>query len=52
MFLYSNEIRLFQRNVPVYTQLKCLIDAMKTSQQRCVELERVSYNICLNLAIA
>ena len=42
MFLYSNEIRLFQRNVPVKTQLKFLIDPMKTSQQSCLEFDRVS----------
>ena len=38
----------FQRNVSV-TQLKFLIDAMKTTQQSCVESERVSSKICLNL---
>ena len=32
----------FQRNVPVQTQLKFLIDAMKASQQSCLEFERVS----------
>ena len=38
----ETEIRLFQRYVPVETQLKFLIDAMKTSQQSCLEFERVS----------
>ena len=41
MILYSHEIHLFQRNVPVYTQLKFLINAMKTSQQSCLEFEGV-----------
>ena len=42
MFLYSNDIRLqFQSNVSL-TQLKYLIDGMKTTQQSCLETERVS----------
>jgi len=49
MFLYSNEIRFkLQRNMSV-TQLKFLIDAMKLTQQSCVESERVSSKICANL---
>ena len=49
MFLYSNEIRFtLQRNVSV-TQLKFLIDAMKLTQQSCVESERVFPKICVNL---
>ena len=49
MFLYSNEIRFtLQRNVSV-TQLKFLIDAMKLTQQSCVQSERVFSKICVNL---
>ena len=58
MFLYSNEFAFqFQRNVSV-TQLKFLIDAMKATQQSCLESERservslakvVSSKNCLNL---
>ena len=32
----------FQRNVSVLTQLKVLIDAMKTSKQSCLESKSVS----------
>ena len=49
MFLYSNEIRFtLQRNVSV-TQLKFLIDAMKLTQQSCVESKRFFSKICVNL---
>ena len=51
MLLYSMKFALqFQRNVSV-TRLKLLIHAMKTTQQSCLESERLFLKILLEFNI-